>query len=318
MTRGELRAACPSNDTGGYIEWLEDRALAAEAQVAELEGDVRRALDGHAEANRVCGDTLDLNDTLLGENARLKKRIAELTADEGPRKAAERIVEQVFFAEPPRATATRLVDAITTAIQAASNAQLERGRKRIAELREELKHVTKHWRGALDERIALDHWNHVYDFMQKFSQHIGDTPDWPPQEVLDLRVKLTAEEFAEMLEAGGYEGNFWIARSSSLPDFGGVPTVEIANWCHEPDEPSEEARNFPAFIDAFLDLEYVILGTHVSCGVDPQPIWERVHASNMAKQPAADKHSKITKPEGWRAPDIAGALRGQGWQGGAE
>lgn len=311
MTRGELRAACPSNDTGGYIEWLEDRALAAEAQVAELEGDVRRALDGHAEANRVCGDTLDLNDTLLGENARLKKRIAELTADEGPRKAAERIVK--LFHER-FATGLYWVDmrnAITTAIQAASNAQLERGRKEIAELREDLSRVSDNWLKSLHERSALDHGNHVREFMQKFSQHIGDTPGWPPREVLDLRVKLMAEEFAEMLEAGGYAGNFWIGRST--PESREHASY-VTHWHHHPVD-VERTVDFPAFIDALLDLEYVILGTHVACGVDPQPIWERVHASNMAKQPAADKFSKITKPDGWQAPDIAGALREQGWQG---
>jgi len=285
---------------------MAERALKAEARFAELEIEARRARDGQAEANRICQEALE---------ELLDRRIAELTADEGPRKAAERIVEQVFFAEPPRATATRLVDAITTAIQAASNAQLERGRKRIAELREELQKVTKHWRGSLDERIALDHRNHVYDFMVKFQQQIGDTPGWPPQEALDLRVKLMAEEFCEMLEAGGYEGNFWIARSSSLPDFGGVPTVEIANWCHEPDEPSEEARNFPAFIRELLDLETTALGTHIACGVDPAEPWTRVVAANMAKELVA---GQPVKPEGWQAPDIAGALREQGWQGGAE
>jgi len=48
--------------------------------------------------------------------------------EESPRQAAERIVENVFFAEPPRATIRRLLDAITEAIQNASNAQLARGR----------------------------------------------------------------------------------------------------------------------------------------------------------------------------------------------
>lgn len=134
MTRAELRAACPSNDTGGYIEWLEDRVLAAEARVAELEVDTRRAMDGHAEANNVCRETLDLNDTLLGENATLRARIAELTADEKPRQAAERIVQSHL--DNAELTDDDLRNQITTAIQAASNAQRERGRAEIAKLRE--------------------------------------------------------------------------------------------------------------------------------------------------------------------------------------
>ena len=48
--------------------------------------------------------------------------------EQSPRQAAERIVEEVFFAEPPRATVARLLVAITDAIQNASNAQLARGR----------------------------------------------------------------------------------------------------------------------------------------------------------------------------------------------
>ena len=77
MTRAELRAACPSNDTGGYIEWLKSRVLA-------------------------------------------------LTADEEPRKAAERIVQSHL--DNAELTDDDLRNQITTAIQAASNAQLERGR----------------------------------------------------------------------------------------------------------------------------------------------------------------------------------------------
>lgn len=237
----------------------------------------------------------------------LEERVLALTADEGPRKAAERIMEEVFFAEPPRATITRLIDAITTAIQAASNAQLERGRK----ARAMADYLLKEYRQRADR---FDHRSYVGEFMSQFRQHIGEVTGWPPQEVLDLRVKLIAEEFAEMLEAGGYEGTFWISRGIQRPD-AEPKMITVADWNHEPDEYG--IQDFPAFIDALLDLEYVILGTHVACGVDPQPIWERVHASNMAKQPAADKHSKITKPAGWVEPDIAGALKDQGW-GGAE
>lgn len=222
--------------------------------------------------------------------AELEKRIAELTADEAPRQAAERIMGSYLVVSKPG-----LLDAITTAIQAASNAQLKRGRKALA--------VYK----------SRDHIGNVREFMAKFQQHIGSAPGWPPQEVLDLRVRLIAEEFAEMVEAGGYEGDLWIARTEETKN--DIEIVEIDGWCHESDEPSEEARKFPAFIDALIDMVYVILGTFIACGVDPQPIWEAVHAANLRKIPAADKGAKVLKPAGWVAPDVAGLLREQGWGG---
>ena len=281
MTRAELRAACPSNDTGGYIEWLKSRVLA-------------------------------------------------LTADEEPRKAAERIVQSHL--DNAELTDDDLRNQITTAIQAAVEAERERGRKARAEIEtwilaaydKAFPHYT--WvdaQTAIDmmvaeittlrmENLRRNHIGNVNEFMEKFGQHIGDTPGFPPQEVLDLRVKLMAEEFAEMLDAGGYPFELRICKTT-----GGLWEHYESNLFGD-ESFDGHTPNFPAFIDALLDLEYVILGTHVTCGVDPQPIWERVHASNMLTQPAADKHSKITKPADWAAPDIAGALREQGWQGGAE
>lgn len=35
--------------------------------------------------------------------------------------------------------------------------------------------------------------------------------------------------------------------------------------------------------DAIGDLLYVVLGTAVTCGIDIQPVFEEIHASNMTK-----------------------------------
>ena len=240
-----------------------------------------------------------------------------------PREAAEKIANAEWF--PLGSSRQQMIDDITTAIQLFSNHELERGRAKLADkdaqiliLKEEIQRIDKDRDALLKEvsqyqaaesrllasvdlwrsmAVRHDHGCHVGLFMQKFQQHIGDTPGWPPQEVMDLRVKLMAEEFAEMLEAAGYPYVVRVVRKGSGLWAGDGPAL------FDKEAFDSHTDDFPAFIDALIDLEYVILGTHVSCGVDPQPIWEAVHASNMAKQPAADKFSKITKPEGWIEPD---------------
>lgn len=69
--------------------------------------------------------------------------------------------------------------------------------------------------------------------------------------------------------------------------------------------------------DDGVDMIYFILGTFITYGIDPQPIWDAVQAANMAKKPPdglplKDRWGKILKPEGWTPPDIIGLLRDQG------
>jgi len=75
-------------------------------------------------------------------------------------------------------------------------------------------------------------------------------------------------------------------------------------------------NDFPEVVDGAIDLIYVILGLLVACGVDPRPIWDAVHASNMAKEGGETRaDGKVLKPPGWTAPDVAGLLKKQGWKG---
>jgi len=52
----------------------------------------------------------------------------------------------------------------------------------------------------------------------------------------------------------------------------------------------------------------------VTWGVDLEPIFQRVHASNMTKTGGVRDDGKILKGEGFVAPDVAGELERQGWQ----
>jgi predicted HAD superfamily Cof-like phosphohydrolase len=169
---------------------------------------------------------------------------------------------------------------ITDAIQAASNEQLERCR-------------------------AHDRQRDVARFMRKFGQHEEPRPGFPPQDVLDMRVRLIAEEFCEFLHACGYGFYVSIDRNAQ-------PSV----FCRAQDG---EPRNLPAAADGLIDMEYVILGTHVAMGIDSNPLWAAVQAANMSKEGGATREDgKIMKPEGFQPPDIAACLRCQGWRDGSE
>ena len=64
-----------------------------------------------------------------------------------------------------------------------------------------------------------------------------------------------------------------------------------------------------------MDEIYVLLGSLAAMGVDFWPLWDAVHAANMAKAGGPVVDGKVKKPEGWQPPDIEGELRKQGWEG---
>lgn len=120
-----------------------------------------------------------------------------------------------------------------------------------------------------------DWFQDVYEFHRKFGCRISTTPTIMPPDVADLRENLEQEEFDEILAA-------------------------------------VEARDLPGIADGVVDLIYVLLGRLVSYGIDPRPIWNAVHAANMAKEGGATRgDGKILKPAGWVAPDVAGLIERQ-------
>lgn len=72
--------------------------------------------------------------------------------------------------------------------------------------------------------------------------------------------------------------------------------------------------DMPAIADGLVDQLYVIIGTAIAYGIDLQPIWDAVHAANMAKSTGPVREDgKRLKPPGWTPPDVAGLLKQQGW-----
>jgi predicted HAD superfamily Cof-like phosphohydrolase len=116
----------------------------------------------------------------------------------------------------------------------------------------------------------------VREFHEAFGVPLPDSPGIPSGDVEALRYELLREEYQELTDA---------LASGDL--------VAIA----------KEAA----------DLVYVTLGLSLAYGIDPDPVFAAVHRSNMSKfgpdgKAVLREDGKVTKPESYVAPDIAGVL----------
>jgi predicted HAD superfamily Cof-like phosphohydrolase len=125
--------------------------------------------------------------------------------------------------------------------------------------------------------MSLDWTQDIKDFMSAGMQDTPTRPAIPNFKTVQLRARLIKEEAGEADEA---------ILSSDLP--------EIAKEC--------------------VDILVVTIGTLVAYGIDPRPIWDDVHRSNMDKfrnGVIKDQGGKILKPPGWVKPDITKLLMQQ-------
>lgn len=76
-------------------------------------------------------------------------------------------------------------------------------------------------------------------------------------------------------------------------------------------------ENVAEVADALLDSIVVCIGALYSMGIDPQPLWNEVVRTNLAKvNPKTGKvekraDGKVLKPEGWVPPDLVRLVRQQ-------
>jgi predicted HAD superfamily Cof-like phosphohydrolase len=142
----------------------------------------------------------------------------------------------------------------------------------------------------------------VAEFHRLFGFPVRETPAIPERDEVQLRLRHIAEEFLELLEAHENVGNrhlLGVARSS-IERF--IRRVTIGTV------------DLVAAADALADIDYVVAGTRLTYGIPGDEVAKRVHASNLAKVGGPVVNGKQLKPEGWKPPDIAGALREAGWK----
>jgi predicted HAD superfamily Cof-like phosphohydrolase len=123
----------------------------------------------------------------------------------------------------------------------------------------------------------------VKDFHVVMGMEDNNSPTLVNGETAGLRIAVIAEEFNEFIEAVAEED-----------------LVEIA--------------------DALGDILYVVYGAANAYGIDMEPIFNEIHASNMKKvDPETGKvryreDGKVLKPKGWQKPRLAPIIEAQ--QGG--
>lgn len=142
----------------------------------------------------------------------------------------------------------------------------------------------------------------VSEFHRAFGQAIGEKPAVPDDDTVELRLRLIAEEFVELLEAAGCNATH----------------VEVAIGRIFDQPVWTNGVDLPEFADALADLAYVIAGANLAFGIDGEAVLAVVHAANMKKlgpdgKPVILPSGKRGKPPGWTPPDIDQELRRQGW-----
>ena len=112
-----------------------------------------------------------------------------------------------------------------------------------------------------------------------FHRHLGfPLAEGPTPRILARRLALIDEEASEVI--------------------GAMLEAQQATESHV--DASEALRHV---VHELIDLTYVIAGTFVELGIDPQPAWDAVHAANLRKSRPADG-GKAIKPAGWVAPVV--------------
>jgi predicted HAD superfamily Cof-like phosphohydrolase len=140
----------------------------------------------------------------------------------------------------------------------------------------------------------------VTEFHEAFGAPIADHPSAAKDERMRLRARLISEEFFETMRAifGGNHERINMAETtmneSIKHDALSVDMVDLA--------------------DGLADLDYVVEGCRIECGIDGAPIAAEVHRSNMAKIGGSKRSDgKFLKPANWTPPAIARELERQGW-----
>ena len=137
----------------------------------------------------------------------------------------------------------------------------------------------------------------VIAFHKLFGQDIAPSPSVPSKKVIDLRVRLIAEEAFEIFEAlyGSYPE--WEMCQSLIANvlLTKEPRVDLAKLA-----------------DGFGDLDYVVEGARLAFGIDGESVADAIHAANVAKVGGKiSETGKRLKPLQWQLPDIEGVLQKQ-------
>lgn len=141
----------------------------------------------------------------------------------------------------------------------------------------------------------------VEAFHRKFAHPVLLVPMVPADKVIRKRLAFIVEEVFEALDACTSDGKN-LNEISLLKK----QTIQLIRQLNVD-------VDFPAFIDALGDTDFVVEGTRLECGTNGMEVSNEIQRVNMSKSLEKDEHGKTIKPEGWTPPDIEGVLVSQGW-----
>ena len=123
--------------------------------------------------------------------------------------------------------------------------------------------------------------NKVREFMDAFEQEVKKKPDWPEEDVINLRIELIDEEFKELKQAV-------YSNDGSITDAA----------------------------DALCDILYVVYGMAHSFGIDIDECFREVHVSNMSKlgedgKPIYREDGKVIKGPNYKPPNLKAYTKGE-------
>jgi predicted HAD superfamily Cof-like phosphohydrolase len=138
----------------------------------------------------------------------------------------------------------------------------------------------------------------LIEFHRAIGQPILPYPQVPPDDRVRLRARLIAEEFFETMDAMyGVNGRSTPGAISKLVAARKL-VANVIDTCIPGVDLVELA-------DGLADLDYVIEGTRLECGIDGEPIAREVHRTNMLKSGGpVSPEGKRLKPPGWTPPRI--------------
>ncbi len=143
----------------------------------------------------------------------------------------------------------------------------------------------------------------VQEFHEKFGHPVAKkVGEGLAAELRALRVRLIAEELAELCHAWG------VQLHCVVNDEKDDTQDEISVWANP-----EAAVNHSEGADALGDLDYVIQGANLVAGYPAQAVVEEIHRSNMSKlgadgKPVVREDGKILKGPDYFKPDIGRIL----------
>jgi predicted HAD superfamily Cof-like phosphohydrolase len=145
----------------------------------------------------------------------------------------------------------------------------------------------------------------VRDFFVQVApnQEKHDRPTVPAEDTIRLRVRIDAEEFVEKLNAVFDDPAAIAQMRHQLKWFDAHSKIR-----------SDLHARLPELADALADQAYTNEGFAIAFGIDLDPVFGLVHRANLTKKGGPIVAGKTMKPEGWKAPDVAGELQRQGWE----